>query len=773
MKEILVMEANAIPYVATQSGINAQKVIAVCSLLFKDQCTVPFIARYRKEVTGNLDEVQIRDIEKLYHEYVEMEKRRAYILDAITKMEKMTPELNKQIIQATTINQLEDIYAPYKEKKKTKAQIAKEKGIEPLAELMFTSHKKLSEMNLEIDKLIKESGGKIKDATEVINGINDIIIEKFAHDLEIKEKIRQEFWANGKMVTGKRKDAEEIKDFIKFKDFFEFTEPLKQLKDPKNTHRYLAMRRGLSLKVLKMDALIDENYPYALIQNKYFPKTVANTELLKSCAKKAYDQFIQPSMDLEVKTDLKKIADEAAIDVFGINLKNLLLQPYLGAKAVIGIDPGIRTGCKLVIIDATGKFIGDHVVYPFEPRNDKKGAAEIITKMIDLFKIEYIAIGNGTNGRETLEFVEMMVPQVKSGAVKATMISEAGASIYSASEVARKEFPDKDVTVRGAISIARRFQDPLAELVKIDPKSIGVGQYQHDVNQVRLKKSLEGVVEDCVNFVGVDLNTASAYLLSFISGIGASVAENIVKFRESKGGLKSRQDLLSIPRFTQKIFEQSAGFLRIYAGAHPLDSTFIHPEKYPVIENWTKKNKIELKDLLNDKDIQLKFEQDSTLAKEIGELTFKDIVKSLKAPVQDPRKVFKSVEFDKTIKTKDDLKTGTWYQGVITNITNFGAFVDIGIKDNGLLHVSEISHDFVENPLAKLKVGDEIKVKVLEVDNERGRISLTCKSDTKPTQGTFKNDSPKSGLSDKRPMPNSSAGNFKNNAFGGLKNFKV
>jgi len=517
-----------------------------------------------------------------------------------------------------------------------------------------------------------------------------------------------------------------------------------------------------------------------VLSNKsFFPKKdkLGNYELLKKCAEKSFTNYIQPSLDLEVKNELKKIADTAAISVFGVNLKNLLLQPYLGSKAVLGIDPGVRTGCKLVIIDDTGKFVGDHVVYPHEPKNDKVGAAQIITKMIEMFKVEYIAIGNGTFGRETLDFVESHIAQVRDGKVKATMISEAGASIYSASDIAREEFPDKDVTVRGAISIARRFQDPLAELVKIDPKSIGVGQYQHDVNQVQLKNNLEAVVESCVNFVGVDLNTASAPLLAYVSGIGSTVAQNVVKYRDANKGFKSRAELLKVPRFSQKVFEQSAGFLRIYNGPHALDGTFIHPERYPVLEEWVKAKKKDLKDLLTDESLQNELATDKALKEKIGEMTLTDIVKCLKAPSQDPRTTFKSVEFTKGISDLKDLKIGQWYQGVVTNITMFGAFVDIGIKENGLLHISEMSDRFVENAMDELKVGQELKVRVLGIDMDRRRISLSCKSDsqTEGITGTDSGASPRKGGGNRpSPQPQMQSGpQFKNNAFAGLKNLQV
>jgi uncharacterized protein len=776
-----ILDPQAMIYCTTKLGLPPAKVLATSKLLFEEECTIPFIARYRKEVTGNLDEVQIREIQESYNEYVETEKRRAFILDAIKKMEALTPELERQIKIASNLNQLEDIYAPYKSKKKTKAMIAKDNGLEPLADLILKGDKDIRTIATEIEiTFVKPTDGKVKDVQDAINGACDILTETFSHQLELKEKIRQTFWESGAMKASLRKDGDKIEDASKFKDFFDFSEPLSKIKDPKSSHRYMAMRRGMNLKILKVDAEIMPEVGISLVEEHFFPKKekLANYELLKKCAEKSFTNYIQPSLDLEVKNELKKIADTAAISVFGINLKNLLLQPYLGSKSVLGIDPGVRTGCKVVIVDNTGKFLGDHVIYPFEPKNDKVGSAQILTKMIEMFKIEYVAIGNGTYGRETLEFVESHIPQVRDGKVKATMISEAGASIYSASDIARTEFPDKDVTVRGAISIARRFQDPLAELVKIDPKSIGVGQYQHDVNQIQLKNNLEAVVESCVNFVGVDLNTASAPLLSYVSGIGPSVAQNVVKYRDTNGGFKSRQELLKVSRFTQKVFEQSAGFLRIYNGPHSLDGTFIHPERYPVLEEWVKTKNKDLKDLLNDESLQNELATDKGLKEKIGEMTLLDIVKCLKAPTQDPRTAFKSVEFTKGISDLKDLKIGQWYQGQVTNITMFGAFVDIGIKENGLLHISEMSDRYVENAMEVLKVGQELKVRILGIDMDRRRISLSCKADsqTEGVTGTGLNQGPRKGGGGQRPQaqpPMHSGPQFKNNAFAGLKNLQV
>lgn len=719
----------AVGYVAQKTEIHLNKVLSTLNLLIGEDCTIPFISRYRKEATGGLDEVQIRDIRDFYEEFIEREKRRVYILETIKKQEMLTPALEKKIAACETLNQLEDLYAPYKSKKKTKAMIAKENGLGPLADLILNSGDSYLKMIEEIEKSYVKD--KVTDAQMAINGASDIIIETFAHNPESKEAIRNEYWRTAKIRSSLRKDADKIKDFDKFKDFFEFEEDIAKIKDSKNTHRFMAMRRGMNLKVLKIEVILEGEYGVKIIEQNHFPtgEALGNYQLLTQLAEKALSNFISTSLDLEVKSDLKKVSDEAAINVFGVNLKNLLLQPFLGTKAVLAIDPGIRTGCKVIVIDKTGKFLGDHVIFPFEPRCDVQGSKIIIDKMIEAFDVEYIAIGNGTNGRETLEFLEDHVKAVKDEKVKATLISEAGASIYSASDIARKEFPDKDVTVRGAISIGRRFQDPLAELVKLDAKSIGVGQYQHDVNQVKLKKSLEGVVEGCVNFVGVNLNTASAPLLSYISGIGPTVANNIVKYREKKGQFKSRQELLDIPRFSQKIFEQSAGFLRIYNGENPLDGTFIHPERYSILENWVKKDGHALKDLIDDESTIANLSKDSELKSEIGAMSFDDIIKSLKAPQQDPRSEFKSIEFRKDIRKINDLKMGEWYTGVVNNITNFGAFVDMGVKESGLLHISQIADEFIENPLDKLTVGQELKVRVIEVDVSRKRISLSCKSD--------------------------------------------
>ncbi len=773
-----VIEAEAAKFAALETQINMNQVAATLNLLFNEDCTVPFITRYRKEATGGLDEEQIRAIQKSYEDYIEREKRRAYILETLEKMEVLTPAIKAKVLAADTLNQLEDIYAPFKSKKKTKGQLAIDAGLQPLADTILEGKFSLEELEKEADKWINVEK-KFNDWKEVLKGAQSILMENFSHDTDVKETLRSDYWKDATLVSSKRDGAEEVKDWQKFKDYFEFSQPVSELKNPKAAHRFLAMRRGMTLKILKVEVSYPVENSVGLIQKKYFPIEDSKTfDFMMKTAEKAVNTSIHPSLDLEVKGDLKKLSDESAIDVFGVNLKNLLLQPYLGAKTVLALDPGVRTGCKTVVVDSTGKLLFDTVVYPHEPQNDIKGSQTILERLIEHYNVEYVAIGNGTYGRETLHFIEEYVAQVKEDKVKATLVNESGASIYSASEIAKKEFPDKDATVRGAVSIARRFQDPLAELVKLDPKSIGVGQYQHDVNQSKLKKGLTGVVEDCVNFVGVDLNTASAPLLAYVSGIGDTVAKNIVKMREELGGFNSREQLLKVSRFSQKVFEQSGGFLRIYGGEHPLDATFIHPERYEILEKWVKETGHTLKDLIEDKDIVAKLEGDSTLRSEIGEYTHDDIVKALKAPSQDPRTEFKSTEFRKDIKTMKDLEPGQWYTGIVTNITQFGAFVDIGIKQNGLVHVSEMADRFVDNALEVLKVGQEVKARVIEVDEGRGRVALSLKTGESVPKAQRSSGQAQSSRGSGRSNGNGGGGRqqnqkLKNNAFASLANFKV
>lgn len=781
----LEISQSLINYISNTATINQKQVIATLALM-KENCTVPFIARYRKEKTGGLDEVQIRNVALFAEEYTIREHRRTFILESIKKMELLTKELENKIIRAQNLSELEDIYAPYKSKKKSKAALAKEAGLMPLAELILTTKLNLVDLKNEVGNKFNNKDHKIDSFESAFEKSLDIIIEDVAHHIELKSQLRNEFWKEANLVSTIRKDSEKKSetdsneevffekgqkdDISKFQDYFEFSQKISELKSAKIAHRVLAIRRGMALKYLKVEVSYPEEKALKII-GKYFIRNenLGLIEVLHKCCKKAYLQYICPSLDLEIKTQLKQLADEACISVFGQNLKNLLLQPYLGPKAVLGVDPGVRTGCKLAVVDNTGKFIVDTIIYPHQPKREIEKSKLIIEAILEKFNVSHIAIGNGTFGRETLEFIECNIGPVKEKKVKATLVSESGASIYSASDIARDEFPDKDPTVRGAISIARRFQDPLAELVKIDPKSIGVGQYQHDVNQSKLKKSLESVVESCVNFVGVDLNTASAPLLAFVSGIGPTLATNIVKYREKNGIFKGRQELLSIPRFTQKIFEQSAGFLRIYGGANTLDATFIHPERYNTLETWCKKNKYSLSDLTTDQNIIDTFTKDSELKVELGEFTLADIVKSLSAPSQDPRTEFKSTEFRKDMEGLSDLKVDEWYPGIITNLTAFGAFVDIGLKENGLLHISEMADGFVEDPMTLFKVGQPLKVRVAQIDLARKRISLSCKMTSKEKMSI--QTSPTLSANIQKNARQSVE--MKNNAFNALKNLKL
>lgn len=767
------IDQNAVIFTVNETQISAKQVISVLDLMLKQDCTVPFITRYRKEVTGGLDEVQIRLIFDTYETYLETEKRRDFILTTIEKQEKLTPEVKKLILEAKTLNQLEDIYAPFKVKKKSKGLIAIEAGLLPFSELILTAKNDIQALAQEAAKYLNKEKG-LDTFDKIVSGACDIIIEKFAHDGDLKEVLRKDYWQQATIKSSKRKNAETIKDWEKFKDYFEFEQKISDLREAKAGHRFLAMRRGMTLTVLKVEVVYPDEAVVGLIKSKYFEDdTKGVQQVLMSCAQKACKNYLNPSLELEMKTELKKLSDVSAIDVFGINIKNLLLRPYLGPKAVLGIDPGVRTGCKVAVVDNNGKYLVDTVIYPHQPRNAVKESAVIISAIIEQFNIEYIAIGNGTYGRETLSFIDQNVDAVKNDKVKATLVDESGASIYSTSDIARKEFPDKDPTVRGAISIARRFQDPLAELVKIDPKSIGVGQYQHDVNQTRLKKSLHSVVESCVNYVGVDLNTASAPLLSYISGIGPTLANGIVKYRDKNGSFSNRSELLKVPRFSDKVFLQAAGFLRIYNASEVLDSTFIHPEQYETIRKWCLNNKTSTGDLVNEKDSLITLKTDQSFCDLVGIYTRDDILKSLGAPSQDPRTEFKSTEFRKGINSIKDLKIGDWYTGIVTNITQFGAFVDIGIKENGLVHVSQMADRFVDNALEVFKVSQEVKVMVMDIDYNRGRISLTCKTGetVRPSgqQGKGTNMASNNMMAKKMTEDKK----LKNNAFGALKNFKV
>jgi len=770
------LDLTAVKSTITTLKHTSAQIQSALTLLIDEKATIPFVARYRKEMTGGLEDVSLIEILDTYNGFIEQEKRRAFILDSIKKQEKLTPALEKEILAATTLNQLEDLYAPYKNKQKTKAQLAIDKGLAPLAELIKTSSETIDVLKKQHEKTFVNKENKIDSFDDAVEGASHIIIEEIAHDNDLKDDFRTDYWKTAILKSEKRKDAEKIENHLKYKDYFEFEQKISELKLAKSSYRYLALRRGMLEKILKVDVEYPKEQALAMIQARLYPKieSLGCGEIVEKCISRAYSIYIHTSLSLEIKNELKTLSDESAIKIFGENLKNLLLQPYLGQKAILGIDPGVRSGCKVVAIDKNGNYLFDTIIYPHPPKNDVAGSARIIAACLEKFDIKFVAVGNGTYGRETLDFLQKTIPGIQSKKIKALLVNEDGASIYSASAIAREEFPDKDVTVRGAVSIARRFQDPLGELVKIDPKSIGVGQYQHDVNTVKLKKSLEHVVEGCVNHVGVDLNTASAPLLTHISGVGPGLAKSIVKTREKNGGFQNREQLLKVPRFTAKTFELSAGFLRIHGGEHPLDATFIHPEVYKHLEKWCSDKNVSLKDLpQNPENISI-LKKDKAFKETIGAFTFDDIIKCLESPSQDPRTEFTPFHFRDDISEIKDLQEGQFYPGLVTNITQFGAFVDIGIKENGLIHISQMSDSFVENPLEVLKVGQEVKAKLIEVDPIRKRIALSLKTGEERNSGVSKSSNRSSqnkNYSSRSPQP--SKVDDASNPFAALKGLKL
>lgn len=704
--------------------------------------TVPFIARYRKEQTGNLDEVQIRAVIDAKENWDELIKRQTFIIEEITKQNKMTDELRNKILDTFESDRLEDLYLPYKIKRKTKATLAKEAGLEPLAQWLWDmSHGLLplgSSMVLheEAKKYLKPDS-KITHPEEALQGASDILVERLSENAELRQFVRAYTFENAYLRSKKGPKALTPS---KFEPYFEYCEKVSQLLISQNSHRYLALRRGWTEEELviafggpqktgeKNAEYDDETFESVMLAafenacacNKASPAAT----LLKKASRIALKAHVLPSIEAELHKALKKVADDAAIAVFANNVKKLLLAAPFGAKAVMGIDPGIRTGCKVVVVNESGNLVFDAVIFP-----NTAAGAEQAKVLLDVLckeqKIQAVAIGNGTAGRETEAFVRETFKSLKIENIPVVMVNESGASVYSASDVAREEFPDKDVTVRGAVSIARRLQDPLAELVKIDAKSIGVGQYQHDVSQTQLKKSLEEVVDSCVNSVGVNLNTASYHLLARVSGIGPSLAKSVVQFRVQNGLFKNRFDLKKVTRFGEKNFEQSAGFLRISHSENPLDNTGVHPEKYPILEDFAKSQGKSVADLIGD-GIRL-VKESKELKEKIGQFSFDDIVKELEKPGRDPRDNFVIFEFRKDIHTLADLKPDMICPGIVTNVTNFGAFVDIGVHQDGLVHISQLSNTFVKDPKEIVSPGQHVMVKVLAADTSKKQISLTMK----------------------------------------------
>ncbi|WP_413613187.1 helix-hairpin-helix domain-containing protein [Bdellovibrio sp. HCB-110] len=709
----------------TVSAKSAQAVIELAA----EGATVPFIARYRKEKTGNLDEVQIRAVIEGHETYNEIVKRKAFLIKEIGEQNNLTAEIQKRIELSWDLGELEEIYKPFKKKKKTKATIAREAGLEPLAQWIWDMGHGLIKDDQTMEMKAKNflnPTAKIVTYEEALKGAQDILVDKIANDADLRAMVAKNYNEKGRVVA---KAAKGFKPNSKYDMYKEFEEPVKNLLDAKNNHRYLAMRRGWQEEELSVDVKADDEDNLKSYE-KFATSTPDNAigDYLKQSARLALNVYVLPSVVNEVHRVLKEKADQDAITVFAENVRKLLLASPYGPKCVLGVDPGLRTGCKVALIDKSGAFISHTVLYTLGDDADKKAKA-LFGDVLKQIQIEAIAVGNGTAGRETESFLRKVLKDLGKN-IPVVMVSESGASVYSASEVAREEFPDLDVTVKGAISIARRLQDPLAELVKVDPKSIGVGQYQHDVNQSQLKKSLEAVVESCVNNVGVDVNTASAALLSHVAGIGPALAKGIVEARK-KALFTDRAELLKVPKFSAKVFEQAAGFLRIPTGKQVLDSTGIHPERYQAVTDMAKDMGVSLTEIIGEGAKKL-VAQRTKWAQLVGEFTFDDIVKELEKPGRDPRDPFKVFQFRDDIMEVKDLQEGMICPGIVTNVTNFGAFVDIGVHQDGLVHISALSHKFVDDPRKVVNPGDHVTVKVLKVDVVKNQISLTMKMDDAP-----------------------------------------
>ena len=691
-------------------GISEKQIGHTLDLL-EDGATIPFISRYRKEATGGLDEVQIEAIKTHYEKLNETAKRKETIINTISEQGKMTPELQKRIDETWDSTILEDIYLPYKPKRRTRAEVARQKGLEPLATLLMLQREPNPEKRAEA--YVK---GEVKDEEDALKGARDIIAEQVSEDERARNQLRNQFSRQAvitsKVIKGKEEEA------VKYRDYFDFSEPLKRC----TSHRLLAIRRGESEGLLKVTISPDDNECSERLERMYVRSNNECGHQVAEAVRDAYKRLLKPSIETEFATLSKEKADAEAIRVFAENLRQLLLAPPLGQKRVMGIDPGYRTGCKVVCLDAQGTLLHNETIYPHPPKSEYQLAGRKIAKLVEQYAIEAIAIGNGTASRETEQFV---TSQSYNRELQVFVVSEDGASIYSASKTARDEFPDYDVTVRGAVSIGRRLMDPLAELVKIDAKSIGVGQYQHDVDQTLLKKSLDQTVESCVNLVGVNLNTASRHLLTYISGLGPTLAQNIVDYRTANGPFHSRKELMKVPRMGAKAFEQCAGFLRIPQSKNPLDNSAVHPESYPVVEHIAKDLHCTVDDLIKNKELRTKIDIKKYVSDTVGLPTLTDIMQELDKPGRDPRQQIQVFEFDKNVRTIDDLKEGMILPGIINNITNFGCFVDIGIKENGLVHVSRLCREFVSDPSTVVRIHQHVQVKVMTIDKERKRIQLT------------------------------------------------
>ena len=728
--------------IATELGVRPSQVIATVQLL-DEGATVPFIARYRKEVTDNLDDTQLRNLEERLTYLREMEDRRGAILASIEEQGKMTPELQAEILHAETKQRLEDLYLPYKQKRRTKAQIAREAGLAPLAEALLNDPTLVPESEAANYLNAETAAAGFADAKAILDGARQILMEQFAEDAELLGKLREYLEEHGvvKSVVAEGKETEGAK----FRDYFDYSEPLGAIP----SHRALALFRGRNESMLQVSLVLDseldaETKPIghnpceARIAGRFGIKDQGRPadKWLSDTVRWTWKIKVFMHLELELMNALRERAEEEAIRVFGRNLKDLLLAAPAGPRAVLGLDPGIRTGCKIAVVDRTGKLLDTATIYPHEPRCDWEGSLHVLAALCAKHQVELVSIGNGTASRETDKLVADLMKRYPAMKLTKIMVSEAGASVYSASAFAAREFPELDVSLRGAVSIARRLQDPLAELVKIEPKAIGVGQYQHDVSQTRLAKTLDAIVEDCVNAVGVDVNTASVALLTRISGLNASLAANIVSHRDLHGAFADRKALLSVPRLGDKTFEQAAGFLRVMNGDNPLDASAVHPEAYPVVERILADIKKGIKEVVGDSRVVKSVNAARYVDEKFGLPTVQDILKELEKPGRDPRPEFKAATFREGVEKLSDLEPGMMLEGVVTNVANFGAFVDIGVHQDGLVHVSALADKFVKDPHEVVKAGDIVKVKVLEIDMQRQRVALTMRMSDTPPGGT-------------------------------------
>lgn len=702
--------------ITREFSLQLKHVEAVATLL-AEGATIPFISRYRKEMTGSMDEVMIANVRDRLEQLHELDKRREAIISSIEKQGKLTPELMQKIVVAATLAELEDIYLPFKPKRKTRASVAREKGLEPLAQKIMDQESFSPE---EFAETFVDAEKGVANATEALDGARDIIAEWISENPDARKNVRELFWKEGVIESRVMKGKEE--EGAKYKDYFEWKEPI--AKTP--SHRLLALRRGEKEGILALDIYPAEESAIGALERQFVRGANSAAEQVKLAIRDSYKRLLRPSLETEIRMESKVKADEEAIRVFAANLKELLLAAPLGQKNVLALDPGFRTGCKLACLDAQGKLLHHDTIYPNEPQRDVVRAGATIKAAVERYNIEAIAIGNGTASRETEAFVRKIgLPH----SIIIAMVSEAGASVYSASEVAREEFPDKDVTVRGAVSIGRRLMDPLAELVKIDPKSIGVGQYQHDVDQIKLKQGLDDVVMSCVNSVGVELNTASKELLQYVSGLSPALARNIVEYRNQNGPFPSRDALMKVPRLGEKVYEQAAGFLRIHQGSNPLDASAVHPESYPIVQRMADDLGCSVKDLMSSAELRKQLDLNKYITEKVGLPTLNDILAELEKPGRDPRETFEAFSFEEGVNTINDLKVGMKLPGIVTNVTNFGAFVDIGVHQDGLVHISHLSDKFVADPKDAVTVLQKVTVTVVEVDVARKRIGLSMKSD--------------------------------------------